>query len=263
MQFVAHGPDIPESLLQAHEEGRLVFFCGAGISYPAGLPGFRGLVDSIYSALGTVPDEIEQDAYNREHFDATLDLLERRIPGQRLAVRRALANALHPNLRRKGATDVHAALLELSHTTDGSVRLVTTNFDQVFQKTSQRLKKVLPGYSAPLLPVPKNSRWNGIVYLHGLLPFNGADDALHKLVVTSGDFGLAYPHYVIHLLNEGNLPRTFPAQTLDLLSIVVPEDTWPDGTLREVLNSIVQASPDMHLNRDYLRLDAHLRQRNL
>jgi hypothetical protein len=38
MQFIAHGPDIPDALLQAHEEGCVVFFCGAGISYPAGLP---------------------------------------------------------------------------------------------------------------------------------------------------------------------------------------------------------------------------------
>lgn len=31
MQFVAHGPDVPDVLVQAHEEGRVVFFCGAGI----------------------------------------------------------------------------------------------------------------------------------------------------------------------------------------------------------------------------------------
>ena len=47
MQFVTNGPDIPDELLQAHEEGRVVFFCGAGISYPAGLPGFKGLVELI------------------------------------------------------------------------------------------------------------------------------------------------------------------------------------------------------------------------
>jgi NAD-dependent SIR2 family protein deacetylase len=43
MQFVPNGPDIPNALLHAHEEGRVVFFCGAGISYPAGLPLFEGL----------------------------------------------------------------------------------------------------------------------------------------------------------------------------------------------------------------------------
>ena len=116
MQFITNGPDIPDALLQAHEDGRVVFFCGAGISYPAGLPGFKGLVDAIYRLLGTVPDAIEQDAYSHDQFDATLDLLERRLPGHRqgLAMRKA-AEALQPNLRRKGATDTHAALLQLAH----------------------------------------------------------------------------------------------------------------------------------------------------
>jgi len=38
MQLVSNGPDIPERLLQAHEDGCVVLFCGAGISRPAGLP---------------------------------------------------------------------------------------------------------------------------------------------------------------------------------------------------------------------------------
>lgn len=36
------------------------------------------------------------------------------------------------------------------------------------------------------------SRWNGLVYLHGLLPEKHDDGALQSLVVTSADFGLAY-----------------------------------------------------------------------
>jgi NAD-dependent SIR2 family protein deacetylase len=50
MQFVKGGPDVPEVLLQAHEEGRVVFFCGAGISYPAGLPVFKNLVNKIFDS---------------------------------------------------------------------------------------------------------------------------------------------------------------------------------------------------------------------
>ncbi len=52
MQLIEKGPDIPERLLQAHEEGRVVFFCGAGISYPAGLPGFGSLVTRARDDLG-------------------------------------------------------------------------------------------------------------------------------------------------------------------------------------------------------------------
>lgn len=192
MQFVTSGPDIPESLLQAHEEGRVVFFCGAGISYPAGLPGFKGLVDEIYRRVGTVRTSIEEDAYARNQFDATLDLLERRMPGQRLAVRTALAQALQPKFRRKGAADTHAALLQLARGREGALRLVTTNFDRIFEQVAKRTKQSFSAYAAPMLPIPKNSRWNGLVYLHGLLADKADDSALHRLVLTSGDFGLAY-----------------------------------------------------------------------
>lgn len=192
MQFISCGPDIPDALLQAHEEGRVVFFCGAGISYPAGLPGFKGLVEQIYSLNGTALSDIERDAFDREQFDATLDLLERRLPGQRLAVRRALAQALNPKLRRKGATDTQAALLRLARCREGALRLVTTNFDRVFHTAAKRTGQAFQAYAAPMLPIPKNSRWNGLVYLHGLLPDITDDTALNRLVVTSGDFGLAY-----------------------------------------------------------------------
>lgn len=192
MQFVTNGPDIPDALLQAHEEGRVVFFCGAGISYPAGLPGFKGLTEEIYRLNGTTLTDIEREPFERGQFDATLDLLERRLPGQRLSVRRALAQALKPKLRRKGATKTQAALLRLARSRDGMLRLVTTNFDHVFHSAAKRTGQAFQAFAAPMLPIPKNSRWDGLVYLHGLLPEKADDTALNRLVVTSGDFGLAY-----------------------------------------------------------------------
>ncbi len=194
MQFVANGPNIPDELLQAHEEGRVVFFCGAGISYPAGLPGFGGLVESIYDKTGTVPKPIEERAFNNGQFDATLNLLEDRLPGQRqgLLMRKALAEALKPNLRKKGATDTHAALLHLARNRQGMLKLVTTNFDRVFDKVAKRERKLFVRHVAPMLPIPKSSRWDGLVYLHGALPEKPDVNSLNRLVVTSGDFGLAY-----------------------------------------------------------------------
>lgn len=192
MQFIPNGPEIPDALLQAHEEGRVVFFCGAGISYPAGLKNFEWLVEQVYRLNGTESSAIEREALKRGQFDATLDLLERRLPGQRLAVRRALAKALKPKLRRKGATDTQAALLRLARSREGALRLVTTNFDRVFHAAAKRTRQAFQTYAAPMLPIPKNSRWNGLVFLHGLLPEKADDTALNRLVVTSGDFGLAY-----------------------------------------------------------------------
>lgn len=192
MQFIADGPDIPETLLQAHEDGRVIFFCGAGVSYPAGLPGFGGLVDRIYADLGTARTAIEQDAYSRGQFDGTLDLLERRLPGGRGAVRKALAKALELSKIPAGATRTHIALLRLSTLRDGALRLVTTNFDRLFQRAARGQRIKLTTYEAPLLPIPKSSRWSGVVHLHGILAEIPSDAALQRLVVTSGDFGLAY-----------------------------------------------------------------------
>ena len=109
MQFITDGPDIPDELLQSHEEGRLVFFCGAGVSYPAGLPGFEGLVNKVYKNLGTTPEKLEQQAIDDKKFDTALDLLERRFPGHRLAVRQALVDVLKPKLRKKDATSTQSA----------------------------------------------------------------------------------------------------------------------------------------------------------
>lgn len=192
MQFITDGPDIPDALLHAHEEGSVVFFCGAGVSYPAGLPDFEGLVREIYRLNHTEFSDIERKAFDRKQFDATLDLLERRLPGQRLAVRRQLAEALQPKLCCKGATATHEALLRLGRSREGALRLVTTNFDRVFHAAAERMGQPFRPCPAPMLPIPKISRWDGLVYLHGLLPEKSDDTALNRLVVTSGDFGLAY-----------------------------------------------------------------------
>lgn len=191
MQLIASGPDIPDTLLQAHEEGRVVFFCGAGISRPAGLPAFKGLVDAIYKGVGDSPIGPEKAAYERKQYDVALGLLEHRITGQHRAVRESLAKALQPKRWPKGATDTHEALLHLAHDRERKLRLVTTNFDLLFEKAVKRLKRSINTFAAPMLPVPKN-RWNGLVYLHGILPSRPDADALNRLVVTSGGFGLAY-----------------------------------------------------------------------
>lgn len=191
MQFIKNGPDIPELLLQAHEDGRVVFFCGAGISYPADLPGFSGLVDRIYSEIGTSPNEVEQTALRSNLYDTAISLLENRVVGNRSTVRVALAKALTPDLSLPNATTTHEALISLSKTLKGQFRLITTNFDRLFIEAKSRLKVDFHEFSAPLLPVPKR-KWDGLVYLHGLLQERPTNAELDRLVVSSGDFGLAY-----------------------------------------------------------------------
>ena len=191
MQFIRNGPDVPDRLLQAHEDGKVVFFCGAGISYPAGLPGFKGLVEKIYSKLGEELDPLEKAAFRRQQYDTVIGLLERRIVGGRDSIRGNLSEILSPALSATGATATHKALLTLARNREGSLRLVTTNFDRIFQTVIERKSTSAPTFEAPLLPIPKR-RWDGIVYLHGILPSEEDMGNRDHLVLSSGDFGLAY-----------------------------------------------------------------------
>lgn len=189
--FVANGPDIPESLLRAHEEGRVVFFCGAGISYPARLPSFRELVKTLYSELECSPNTIQDAAIKSGRFDTAIGLLEADIVGGRETVRNKLAQILTPDLTAPKAKKTHHALLTLAKNRNGRMRLITTNFDRIFEELIIGDDLTVERFKAPLFPVPKN-RWDGLVYLHGLVPLVSTVDELDHLVVSSGDFGLAY-----------------------------------------------------------------------
>ena len=191
MQFVQNGPDVPERLLQAHEDGHVVFFCGAGISYPAKLPGFSGLVKTLYQTLSVTPDPVQQSAIKAGQFDTAIALLEADFVGGREPVRQALVRILTPDLTAPDATATHTALLTLAQNREGRTRLITTNFDRLFEEVRVSKSLSFQDFKAPLLPVPK-IRWDGLVYLHGLLPEAPTADALNRLVVSSGDFGLAY-----------------------------------------------------------------------
>ena len=191
MQFVKNGPEVPERLLQAHEDGRVVFFCGAGISYPAGLPSFERLTKRIYADLHVNPNSVEEAAIKAKQFDRAIGLLEERVVGKRDTVRQSLAKILTSNLSTPNATAAHEALLTLSQHRDRRTRLVTTNFDRLFEKVIADQEFGAVRHHAPLLPAPKN-RWGSLVYLHGLLPAEPAQGNLDDLVVSSGDFGRAY-----------------------------------------------------------------------
>lgn len=193
MQFIKNGPDIPNELLQAHEEGRVVFFCGAGISIPAGLPSFGTFVEKIYDLNGETKSDIEEASFNAGQLDTTLDQFERRLTGGREKLREVIPEILTPTPGKRGATKTHQALLQLGLSRDGHLRLVTTNYDRLFHVAAKKIKMPLKEYPAPSLPIPKKSRWDGLVFLHGVLPKVVTQNSdLNGLVMTSGDFGLAY-----------------------------------------------------------------------
>ena len=194
MQLIANGPDVPDNLLWAHENGEVVFFCGAGISMGAGLPDFENLVKRVWKEIGnTSPTPEEKSFMKAGRYDAALGFLETKL-NHSLTMRNGISAVLSRYKTRNGFDDTHNALLTLAKTNgqDAQLHLVTTNFDRLFEnlRTPEDCQK--HSYIAPLLPVPKKTNWDGIVYLHGLLPDVCEENALKNLVVTSGDFGRAY-----------------------------------------------------------------------
>ena len=93
--------------MQAYEDGRVVLFCGAGISYPAGLPGFSGLVQRLYTDLGMTPNEVQAEALRKNQYDTAISLLEADYAGGRFAVRSQLREILTADTKAPGALDMH------------------------------------------------------------------------------------------------------------------------------------------------------------
>ncbi|MCB1019497.1 MAG: hypothetical protein KDC27_06190 [Acidobacteria bacterium] len=76
MQLARGGPDFPAELLARIEAGDVVFFCGAGISRPLGLPEFGGLVETVYANLSEDMDLGEAESVSKKSYDRALGQLE-------------------------------------------------------------------------------------------------------------------------------------------------------------------------------------------
>ena len=191
MQFIKDGPELPNSLLRAFEKGNLVFFCGAGISLPAGLPNFEKLTKNVFLKLKRHKSSEEQKAIDDERYDLALGLLESDKNVGRENVRKEIAKELLIEVPERKLLETHISILDLSKDLSGHTKLVTTNFDRLFQHALKVLGRRLQSYFAPQLPIPRN-QWNGVVHLHGLLEQKSSKKNMDSLVVTSGDFGKAY-----------------------------------------------------------------------
>ena len=106
-----------------------MLFWGAGVSYPAGLPTFRGLVESVYNRLNQTMQGLETAEFEKRNDDRVFGLLERRIGTS--FVRHAVIEAVH--LDPRAALPTHKALLTLATTRNGICRLITTNLDRGFE----------------------------------------------------------------------------------------------------------------------------------
>lgn len=165
--------DFPKPLLNALRDGELVVFAGAGVSMgpPACLPGFAKLADMVAEGTGKTLQE-------GEPTDRFLGRLQH--AGVNV---HALAKKFLPEEGRK-ATELHQNLLRI-YSNVAQVRIVTTNFDLLFEKASKAVFGDKPeAFRAPALPLGR--QFNGIVHVHGAVSHP------NEMVLTDADFGRAY-----------------------------------------------------------------------
>lgn len=199
MRFISDGPSLPDELLTARDADQVLFFCGAGVSQAqAGLPNFSALAKSVLTLLGSSQQSPARRVFNAtDEFetasgltglvatDRIFGLLEREF--EPAEVRAAVAIALKP--ARGYGLGAHHTLLDLSRNRAGVARLVTTNFDLLFEACEPGIVSTNP----PRLPDPnRDVDFRGVVHLHGCVEadYGGARDDM--FVLSSADFGHAY-----------------------------------------------------------------------
>jgi len=193
MRFHPNGPNLPRELLEARDNGGVVFFCGAGVSRPT-LPGFFPLAKQVVQRLQPPDDarsrillaRAETDAELAPPLDQVFNLLQ-----QEYGVA-TIEDVVSQLLRTPASVNVeqHSTVLRLSCNTAGRPQIVTTNFDLLFERARKKLHKYIP----PALPDLASSQpLDGLVYLHGrMAPRSTGGVTCQGLILSSADFGRAY-----------------------------------------------------------------------
>jgi hypothetical protein len=195
MRFLPDGPSIPEELLQASDHGDVIFLCGAGVSRPAGLPGFVELARLVVEKLGVPADAPSRRLLERALGDSqaavSLDQIFQNLkyeygPDQ---IDEVVSDLLDPG--PDASTEQHALLLKLSKNAARRPQIVTTNFDLLFERAEPSL--AASAIIAPNLPdLASGQPLEGIVYLHGRRKGKEDPRPAAPLIVSSADFGRAY-----------------------------------------------------------------------
>ena len=237
MRFLKDSPTIPDALLIARDEGRVVFFCGAGVSRArAGLSDFFGLADDVIHKLGVPKDNPACKILNEAReidkrtgvsglisADRIFGLIERDfLVGD---IEAAVAEALHP--AENVDLSAHQILLDLATTPEGKVQLVTTNFDRLFEDCSDTLKIWQP----PRLPDPsRHVEMDGIIHLHGYATsdYTGAEG--DGFILSSSEFGRAY-------LSDGWATQFF-REIIDRYDVVFVGYTADDPPVHYLLEAL-------------------------
>lgn len=195
MRFLEDGADIPDDLIRAVTAGTAIFLCGAGVSMRVNLPSFKRLTEQVYDRLVEKHSNefAEHHAFQRGEYDRALRSLEKRThrPGTPSRVRTAVSLLL--SAPSGIALDDHLALLQLSRDAVGRPRILTTNFDTLFERAADAAGLTPVGsHAGKSIPKPGGPIDYGILHLHGRVQDSTLGLTESELILTSADFGDAY-----------------------------------------------------------------------
>jgi len=251
--------DLPNKVLEEAEEERLVFFCGAGISSGTGLPLFHELTRQAFKyfsmplpiwndkakAWQPAPTEPHEIAFCESQYDKALQLLEKQTPPN--VMRHWIIKRLTRRLPIGKPLAVHKSLLALasSRKSTGDYRIVTTNYDDRFQKAYGR--RNLNSHNAPRLAPPRHGEWKDFTFLHGRIDTEADPDG-KNLILTSGDFGNAY-------LRDGWAAR-FAVELFREFTVVFVGYSVNDVVMGYILDAFAAQTGDGKQFRQVYALDA-------
>lgn len=199
MRFIDNGPNIPDELLFAQDEGQVVFFCGAGVSMAhAKLPSFAGLAEKVMNDLGATEDskakrlfsaflELNENAHTHGLVSADHIFSSLRLSFVPNDINRYVAKNLLP--QKNPNLSAHKTILKLARLRGGQTRLITTNFDLLFETCNRKLKSVTRS-NLPRIVYSDND-W-GVVHLHGKVKSDYSGPDHDGFVLSSSEFGDAY-----------------------------------------------------------------------
>ncbi|MFN7310819.1 MAG: SIR2 family protein [Vampirovibrionales bacterium] len=225
---VQHPADFPPEFIKAFQSGKLVFFCGAGVSnyrdkVPQHYHSFKDLAKAVLDKFNPSWEMGEQSIkykwFQQELFDKLHKVLEERygsvvddIDIKELLQEKSLNyDELLEFLANKHDSDVvdkyikslfqenlpeleptqHQTLINLAkQNPSGHIKIVTTNFDTLFTKALTGDDTIREFY-APRLPIPRSLKDypSSITYLHGGVDKENPEP---EWVYSTSGFGKAY-----------------------------------------------------------------------
>lgn len=208
MRFSESGPSIPNQLLEQSDAGRVVFFCGAGVSQYGinsefHMPNFLELTklvvehfkpskdSNIIKALRTWEKSTN---YRPIPLDEIFFLLQNTFCKEE--VNQVVTDILSSRNLGMAEPARHKHISQISKNLEGVSQVVTTNFDVLFERAIQD-SNVMTHFPPYLPDLSQGTPITGITYLHGRIPEKTHHTTYgisrsSDLILSSADLGRAY-----------------------------------------------------------------------